>query len=136
MIAGGHPQAPLRVLDGLLPFRGDLSPQPRGAPRALRPWRGMTSWADKEKLNCLLQELAWEAVVQHPLSGVKKGGAVRLSKGVASVLQPFVDSRVLAGAVTLVASKDKVLNLEAAGYADVAAKRPMWGPTMSSGSPR
>ena len=40
-------------------------------------------------------------------------------------LQPFVDSHTLAGAVTLVASRDKVLGLEAVGYADVAAKRPM-----------
>jgi hypothetical protein len=27
-----------------------------------------------EKLNTLLQELAWEAVRQHPMSGVKAGG--------------------------------------------------------------
>ena len=43
----------------------------------------------------------------------------------AGVLQPFVDSHTLAGAVTVVASKDKVLSLEAVGYADVAAKTPM-----------
>jgi CubicO group peptidase (beta-lactamase class C family) len=40
-------------------------------------------------------------------------------------LQPFVANHTLAGAVMLVASKDKVLGLEAVGYADVAAKRPM-----------
>ena len=44
---------------------------------------------------------------------------------IATVLQPFVNDRVLPGAVTLVADKDKVLNLEAVGYADVAAKKPM-----------
>lgn len=44
---------------------------------------------------------------------------------VAPLLQPFVDDHVLAGAVTLVADKDKVLSLEAVGYSDVAAKRPM-----------
>ncbi len=44
---------------------------------------------------------------------------------IAGRLQPFVDSHTLAGAVTLVASKDRVLNLEAVGYADVAAKKPM-----------
>ena len=38
-------------------------------------------------------------------------------KGVAGVLQPFVDSHTLAGAVTLVASKEKILSLEAAGEA-------------------
>lgn len=46
-------------------------------------------------------------------------------KPIAGKLQPFVDSRVLAGAVTLVASRDKVLDLETVGYADVAAKKPM-----------
>lgn len=44
---------------------------------------------------------------------------------VAGSLQPFIDDYKLAGAVTLLASREKVLNLEAVGYADVAAKRPM-----------
>jgi CubicO group peptidase (beta-lactamase class C family) len=46
-------------------------------------------------------------------------------KPIAGKLQPFVDSHVLAGAVTLVASRDKVLDLETVGYADVAAKKSM-----------
>ncbi len=46
-------------------------------------------------------------------------------RGVATVLQPFVDNHSLAGAVTLVADKDKVLSLEAVGFADVAAKKAM-----------
>ncbi|MCX5683167.1 MAG: serine hydrolase [Planctomycetota bacterium] len=46
-------------------------------------------------------------------------------KAVAAALQPFVDSSTLAGAVVLVANKDKVLCLEAVGYADIAAKKPM-----------
>jgi CubicO group peptidase (beta-lactamase class C family) len=45
--------------------------------------------------------------------------------GIAAVLQPFVDNHAMAGAVTLVADKDKILNLEAVGYADIAAKQPM-----------
>jgi CubicO group peptidase (beta-lactamase class C family) len=44
---------------------------------------------------------------------------------VAGSLQPFVDSSKLAGAVVLVADRDKVLALEAVGFADVAAKKPM-----------
>ena len=44
---------------------------------------------------------------------------------IADSLQPFVDNNTLAGAVTLVASRDKVLSLEAVGYADVGAKTPM-----------
>ena len=42
-----------------------------------------------------------------------------------SRLQPFVDRGVLAGAVTLVASPDEVLDLQAVGFADVAARSPM-----------
>ncbi|MBI1839635.1 MAG: beta-lactamase family protein, partial [Verrucomicrobia bacterium] len=44
---------------------------------------------------------------------------------IAAKLQPFVDSHTLAGAVTLVANKDKVLDLEAVGFMDVAAKKKM-----------
>ncbi len=46
-------------------------------------------------------------------------------KSIPAALQPFVDSQSLAGAVTLVADKDKVLSLEAVGYADVAARKPL-----------
>lgn len=44
---------------------------------------------------------------------------------VSSSLQPFVDRHVLAGAVTLVASPDKVLSLEAVGFADISSNKPM-----------
>lgn len=44
---------------------------------------------------------------------------------IAATLIPFVKSNSLAGAVTLVASPNKVLDLSAVGYADVAAKKPM-----------
>ena len=46
-------------------------------------------------------------------------------KSPAAALKPFVDSKSLAGAVTLVANKDKVLSVEAIGHADVGAERPM-----------
>ena len=54
-----------------------------------------------------------------------QSSAAKSPQGIAQRLQPFVDSHTLAGAVTLVASKDKVLSLEAVGYADIAAKKPM-----------
>jgi CubicO group peptidase (beta-lactamase class C family) len=44
---------------------------------------------------------------------------------VATALQPFVDKHELAGAVALVADKDKVLSVEAVGFADIANNRPM-----------
>ena len=44
---------------------------------------------------------------------------------VAGSVQPYVDRQELAGAVMLVADKDKTLTLEAVGWADVTAKKPM-----------
>ena len=44
---------------------------------------------------------------------------------IAASLQPFVDSHTLAGAVTLVASPDKILSLGAVGSADIGGKVPM-----------
>ncbi|HEY3282057.1 MAG TPA: serine hydrolase domain-containing protein [Armatimonadota bacterium] len=43
----------------------------------------------------------------------------------AEALQPFEDEHSLAGAVVLVADKDRVLDLETVGYADVEARKPM-----------
>jgi CubicO group peptidase (beta-lactamase class C family) len=59
------------------------------------------------------------------LSALAQTTPLELSRGIARSLQPFVESHALAGAVTLVASKDKVLSLEAVGWADIAAKKPM-----------
>jgi CubicO group peptidase (beta-lactamase class C family) len=44
---------------------------------------------------------------------------------VASALQPFVDKGWIAGAVLLVADKDRVLSVDAVGWADLARRRPM-----------
>ncbi len=51
--------------------------------------------------------------------------AAESSKTLTAALQPFVDNHTLAGAVVLVASSNRVLDVEAVGYADIAAKRPM-----------
>jgi len=42
-----------------------------------------------------------------------------------AAVQPFVDRGVLAGAVMLVATADKVLDVETVGFSDVAARQPM-----------
>jgi CubicO group peptidase (beta-lactamase class C family) len=47
------------------------------------------------------------------------------AKGIAERLRPFVESRAIAGAVTLVADKEKALSLDTVGFADAAAKTPM-----------
>lgn len=44
---------------------------------------------------------------------------------ITATLQPFVDDQVLAGAVTIVADKDKVLDVSTVGWADIAAKKSM-----------
>jgi CubicO group peptidase (beta-lactamase class C family) len=51
--------------------------------------------------------------------------SVKSTKKIAAVLQPYVDSQSIAGAVTLVADKDNFLSLDAAGYADVGTKMPI-----------
>jgi len=51
--------------------------------------------------------------------------AAEPTKPIISAVQPFVDSNTLAGAVMLVASKDKVLSLDAVGWADIAAHKMM-----------
>ena len=43
----------------------------------------------------------------------------------ASLLNPFVDRHELAGAVALVADKDKVVSVETVGFADIEAGKPM-----------
>jgi hypothetical protein len=47
--------------------------------------------------------------------------AAKPGKSMAAVLQPFLDEHDMAGPVVLVASKDKMLDVEAVGYTDIAA---------------
>jgi CubicO group peptidase (beta-lactamase class C family) len=47
-----------------------------------------------------------------------------------TVLQPFVEKHELAGAVALVADKDKVLSVDVVGYADIAAGNKMSADTI------
>jgi CubicO group peptidase (beta-lactamase class C family) len=72
--------------------------------------------------NCLATTL-WASLVLFQL-----GAAELLAQApapVATGVQPFVDRQELAGAVMLVANKEKVLTVEAVGWADIAAKKPM-----------
>ena len=50
---------------------------------------------------------------------------VPILPGVGAAMQEMTAKNEIAGAVTLVVSKDRVLHLESIGFADVAAKRPM-----------
>ncbi len=52
-------------------------------------------------------------------------GSAPAAGSFSSTLQPFLDQKVLVGAVTLVADKDRVLDVTTTGLADLAAQRPM-----------
>jgi hypothetical protein len=66
----GHGTAPLQVLVAYCNFAVVYRRSPIGlpVPAALK---GAKLGDNEEKLNKLLQELAWDAVTQHPLSGVR-----------------------------------------------------------------
>ncbi len=76
------------------------------------------------------RRLAWPALLALLASPAAAGEPQDPAGGIAAVLQPFVDRHAIAGAVTLVASRDKVLDLTAVGFADVAAKTPMRADTL------
>jgi CubicO group peptidase (beta-lactamase class C family) len=50
--------------------------------------------------------------------------------GIGAAMQEMIAKNEIAGAVTVVVNKDKVLHLESAGFADVAAKKPMTPETL------
>jgi CubicO group peptidase (beta-lactamase class C family) len=51
--------------------------------------------------------------------------APKSTPAIAAAIQPYVDKHELAGAVALVANKDKVLSVDTVGYSDVGAKTPI-----------
>jgi len=70
----GHAQAPLQVLDGYCHFAVIYRRTPVGLPMPhILAGMANLSQDDKEKLNTLLQELAWDAVSHHPLTGLGEG---------------------------------------------------------------
>ena len=64
----GHPQAHIKALAAYCHFAVIYRANPIGLPMPSI----LASQPEAEKLNGLLQELAWDAVTAHPLSGVKK----------------------------------------------------------------
>ncbi len=63
-----------------------------------------------------------------PLAALLAFQDIQPPKTLAAVLQPYVDKQTLAGAVVLVANKDKVLSVESVGYADID-NNTLMGPT-------
>jgi CubicO group peptidase (beta-lactamase class C family) len=56
------------------------------------------------------------------LNSAQPEGAVKSVPEIDAALKPFVEKHAIAGAVTLVADKDKVLSVNAIGYLDLSAK--------------
>ena len=63
----GHARPPLAALAAYCHFAVIYRRSPVGLPVPAV----LAKWPEAEKLNRLLQELAWDAVRRHPLSGVK-----------------------------------------------------------------
>jgi len=59
------------------------------------------------------------------LNATDKAARADSTPTIAQQLQPFVDNDTIPGAVVLVASKDKIIDMEAVGYAERGLKMPM-----------
>ena len=66
----GHGKPPLQALVAYCNYAVIYRRSPVGLP-VPSILKGAKLGDQEEKLNRLLQELAWEAVIQHPLSGVR-----------------------------------------------------------------
>lgn len=69
----GHVKAPVQALTAYCHFAVIYRRTPVGLPAPAVMTKGKEPFPD-EKLNRLLQELAWQAVTGHPLSGIKAEG--------------------------------------------------------------
>ncbi len=75
--------------------------------------------------NPFIDPAGYRAYVAEREQAYLKKLAEQQAGGVKAALLPFVERRELAGAVTLVADKNRVLSHEAVGYADIAGKKAM-----------
>jgi hypothetical protein len=69
----GHPRPPLQALIAYCHYAVIYRKSPVGLPAPKVLVQMKLSPDDQSALNLLLQQLAWDAVTQHPLSGVTKG---------------------------------------------------------------
>jgi hypothetical protein len=67
----GHPKLPLQVLISYVHYAVIYRKSPVGLPVPEALQKVKREPAEMEGLNRLLQEVAWDAVIHHPLSGVK-----------------------------------------------------------------
>ncbi len=69
----GHPKPPLQVLETYCYYAAIYRKSPVGLPVPSTLAASGIPADQVGPLNRLLQELAWDAVIHHPLSGVKPG---------------------------------------------------------------
>ena len=74
----GHALAPLQILSSYCHFAVIYRRSPVGlpVPNAFKALKDMSD-EDKAKLNKLLQEIAWDTVTHHPLTGLMKPAAAK-----------------------------------------------------------
>jgi CubicO group peptidase (beta-lactamase class C family) len=60
-----------------------------------------------------------------PLLSLFALSAERMQPAINATLQKFIDAKVISGAVTVVTTKDKILDVEAVGLADIEKRKPM-----------
>lgn len=77
-------------------------------------------WANKMKLATLFLSICASAAAA---TGVLSPNIS--DDGIAEALQPYITMHELAGAVALVATKDRIISITPVGYADVSTKKPM-----------
>jgi len=87
----GHPGPALQILEAYCQFAVAYRRTPVGLPMPPRLARRY-----KEGLNRLLQEIAWDAVTHHPLSGVQAGAAAAAA-GEDDDLVPLLNGKDLSG---------------------------------------
>ena len=102
------------------------TPFPPALRTALSPL--MRTNPEKSPTNRIIRTLlvAFFVMVQSVLPAeLTKPVAIPEISAITAAMQGVVTNQELAGAVTLVASPDKIVHLSAVGFADIAAKRPM-----------
>ena len=100
----------------------------RGFVIIFTPMKPASATQDRKlKFHIRFASLLMLAVVTGLLSPALTRGAEPLptAEVLAPKLRHFVDDHIMAGAVVLVADKDRILDVEAVGFADLAAKKPM-----------
>jgi CubicO group peptidase (beta-lactamase class C family) len=81
--------------------------------------------AADQGIGILLRRIVILTLMSIPFSANTVASQPAANDPIRSFLQPLVENHTLAGTVTLVASKDRIVDVQAVGYRDLAARAPM-----------